>query len=437
MSPDRWRLLLMAFSGALFGWMFDHALLGLVAGLGLYIYLLESDTRTMLEWLRHYREDRSPVLHGLQEDVIREIEVLRNHYRLREDKLSQFLQRFQDATTALPDALVMLNPDNRIEWANVRAAEYLGINWPQDHKQRVANLIRYPQLLEYLEQGDSERDGKGLSLPAPDDPQLKLEYRVMPYGDNLKLLIARDITQIEQINQMRRDFIANASHELRTPLTVIAGYLEAMEDDSVLQDAGLVPQVRQMRTQAARMQALIEDLLMLSALETGRPGDKPQIVSVAEMLENIQREAISLSGLRAHDIRLNADSDIQLRGDHNQLYSAFSNLVVNAVQYTPPGGTISIDWYADNDGAHMQVADTGEGIAAEHIPRLTERFYRVDKGRSRDSGGTGLGLAIVKHILSRHQARLHIESEPKKGSVFQCNFPPQSVVLRSQKTQTG
>lgn len=427
----------MALSGTLFGWMFDHALLGLVAGLGLYIYLLESDTRTMLEWLRHYREDRSPVLHGLQEEVIREIEVLRNHYRLREDKLSQFLQRFQDATTALPDALVMLNPDNRIEWANVRAAEYLGIKWPQDHKQRVANLIRHPRLLEYLEQGDSERDGKGLSLPAPDDPQLRLEYRVMPYGENLKLLIARDITQIEQINQMRRDFIANASHELRTPLTVIAGYLEAMEDDSVLKDANLVPQVRQMRTQAARMQALIEDLLMLSALETGQPGDKPQIVSVAEMLENIQREAISLSGQREHRVVLNADNDLQLRGNHNQLYSAFSNLVINAVQYTPPGGTITIDWYADSEGAHMQVTDTGEGIAAEHIPRLTERFYRVDKGRSRESGGTGLGLAIVKHILSRHQARLHIDSQAGVGSTFRCDFPAASIVSKSRLQAAG
>lgn len=431
MKEDIWRLAGLLTAGFLVGLLFGYPALGIAAGLGLYSCLLLHDSRRLHRWLDKHRDEEPPLLHGYHEEIIHEIEALQRHHRQREEKLTQFLKRFQEATSALPDAVLILNQDDCIEWANRQALYYLGIRWPQDASQRLANLIRHPDLLEYLKQQGQSGDTKGVTLPSPEDANLQIEYRVMPYGDQLRLMVARDVTQIHQINQMRRDFIANASHELRTPLTVIAGYLESMDGDVQSSAADLQPQIRQMRNQAARMQTLIEELLMLSSLETASSDRPEEVVAVPEMLANIYKEAQTLSGDRKHIFSLDVDHELYMRGNYNELYSAFSNLVVNAVQYTPPAGIIRIRWYKDEAGAHMKVSDTGEGIAPEHIPRLTERFYRVDKGRSRQSGGTGLGLAIVKHIMNHHRGSLLIESEIGKGSVFRCDFHTDLIVRKS------
>lgn len=408
----------------------------LVAGLAAYVYWRERGLAQLLKWLRSRKEDDAPQFSGLLGDICREITYLRGRHRNREDKLSLFLKRFKEATAALPDAVVILDQENRIEWANARAEDYLGIRWPQDARQRIANLIRYPELLAYLRSTRDATELKELSLSSPEDSGLKLDIRVLPYGDNLRLMVARDITRMQQVDQMRKDFIANASHELRTPLTVIAGYLEALEDDAALPDE-LRPKVKQMRAQAKRMQALIEDLLMLSALETEDKTRRDEVVAVPDLLSAIYKEAKTLSGGRNHVFSLEADPGLHIQGDPHELYSAFFNIVQNAVQYTPARGVIRIAWYADEEGAHLMVSDTGEGIAPEHIPRLTERFYRVDKGRSRDSGGTGLGLAIVKHVLTRHGAKLHIESALGKGSTFRCDFPPRLIVRAGARSDSG
>lgn len=430
MRQEGWLLLGLVAAGLLLGAILGYPAMGMAVALAVFAGLQIRDSRRVLQWLRHQQDESTPVVHGYHEELVDEIQKLRQYHRQREDRLSQFLKRFQQATVALPDAIIILDQEDRIEWANQRAQDYLGIRWPQDVGQRLANLIRHPKLIEYLKKQGQSGDIYGVTLPAPEDSTLQLEFRVIPYGDNLRLLVTRDVSQIQQINQMRRDFIANASHELRTPLTVISGYLESMEGDTDSSSADLQPQFQQMRKQTRRMQTLIEDLLMLSSLETQSQKRHQEIVEVPDMLAGIYNEAESLSGERKHVFVLDVDQELFLRGNHNELYSAFSNLVANAVQYTPPGGIIRIRWYEDETGAHMKVSDTGEGIAPEHIPRLTERFYRVDKGRSRESGGTGLGLAIVKHIMSRHQGRLHIDSEPAKGSIFRCDFPP-DIIARS------
>ncbi len=423
MKEHIWRLAGFGSAGLVLGAILSHPLAGLAAGLAGYCFLLIRDSRRLYEWLNRLHDEAAPQLHGYHGDIVRKIENLRRYHRQREDRLSQFVKRIQKATAALPDAILILDNDDRIEWANQQAAEYLGIKWPQDKGQRLANLIRHPHLLAYLKEQRQSGDIKGVTLPSPEADDLQIEYRVILYGDDLRLLIARDVTQVQQINQMRRDFIANASHELRTPLTVIAGYLESMDGDMDSSSADMQPLFRQMRNQANRMQTLIEDLLMLSTLESDSDEHESEPVAVADIMSSIYKEATTLSGEQKHIFVLDIDDDLLIRGNHNELYSAFSNLVVNAVQYTPAGGMIRIRWYEDELGAHLKVSDTGEGIAPGHIPRLTERFYRVDKDRSRESGGTGLGLAIVKHVMQRHRGGLYIDSELGKGSIFRCDFP--------------
>jgi two-component system phosphate regulon sensor histidine kinase PhoR len=249
-----------------------------------------------------------------------------------------------------------------------------------------------------------------------------LSVSVIPYGDNQHLLLGHDITQLHRLEQIRSDFIANVSHELRTPLTVIAGFLETMRDAEDCTQEFQRPLLL-MAQQTARMRNIVEDLLFLSRLESEPATDRGTPVVVADLLKTIYEEAQVLSG-EQHHITLEVDETVIIYGHTEELHSAFSNLVYNAVRYTPPGGDISIRWYQDAEGIHLAVHDTGEGIAPEHLPRLTERFYRIDVGRSRLQGGTGLGLAIVKHVLNRHKGHLHIESEVGKGSLFRCDFSP-------------
>lgn len=335
------------------------------------------------------------------------------------------LSRFQEATTAMPDATVVLSPYEEIEWMNQAAHDLLGFAYPRDVGHRVGNLLRHPDFLAFLNQQDYE---KSVQIPSPVHERNVLSIRIIPYGKDQRLLIARDITHIQRLEQMRRDFVANVSHELRTPLTVVAGYLEAMQDESDDLGDQWGRTVSVMRQQTERMQRIVEDLLMLSRLETQRDHAGHEACSVPSLLAVICDDARRVSGEQRHEISLEADNDLWLQGNDAELRSLFSNLVFNAVRYTPAGGRIHVKWSQEGDAACFSVADTGIGIAPQHVPRLTERFYRVDVGRSRDSGGTGLGLAIVKHVLLRHEGRLEITSRLGEGSTFTARFPAERVV---------
>jgi two-component system phosphate regulon sensor histidine kinase PhoR len=292
-------------------------------------------------------------------------------------------------------------------------------------------MIRHPGFVAYLRTGDF---GEPLMLRAARDTLLEL--RVIEFGEDQKLLNSRDVTAAERLEIVRRDFVANVSHELKTPVTVLSGFVETLADESFeLPAAQRRRFLALMAEQAKRMQRLIEDLLVLSALESSVSAADEQPIDVRSFVERLAEEARALSGGR-HRVEAAFDADYQLLGSPKELHSAFSNLVSNAVRYTPEGGTVRLAWQAGDDGAVFTVSDTGIGIEPRHIPRLTERFYRVDSGRSRDTGGTGLGLAIVKHALTRHQAVLRITSEPGRGSSFSAVFPP-GRILRSSRAEAA
>lgn len=426
---DLKRFLIVVLFSLIIGLAVSHVAISLLVGVTLFSIWQYRILYRVYTWLLSRNESNPPEQSGLVDALCSEIDFLRNRQRQRTQKLTGYLSRFQAATGALPDAVIILGVRGEIEWANDKATEYLGIRWPQDNRNRLVNLIRHPRLSEFLVKNHQTSE-KGLQLESPTNPGQILEFRLVPYGESQKLLVARDITEIQRAYQMRRDFIANASHELRTPLTVISGYLESFDDDREEFPEQVRSQIKQMRTQTARMQRLIEDLLTLSELETNRQDPLKETVRVPEMLGSIYQEAQGVSGIMNHIFYLESDPDLWLKGNTRELYSAFSNIVFNAVQHTPAEGIVRMRWYEDDQGAHFEVIDNGEGIAREHLHRLTERFYRVDKGRSRDKGGTGLGLAIVKHVLVRHGGSLHIVSEPGKGSTFRCDFPRKNIKHR-------
>ncbi len=429
MKYDIWRFIGVLFLSGLAGTVTGHFSLCFIVGLLLFIWWQYREFSKILFWLKKRKEVSSPSQSGIVDETCREIDYLRDRNKSRKLKLSGYLRRFQEGAGALPDAVIILGAHSEIEWANAKAQEYIGVLWPKDAGLRLSNLVRYPKLIEYLNSSESEL-GKGLQITSPVNFKLVLEVRVSPYGDTQKLLVARDITAISRTNQMRKDFIANASHELRTPLTVISGYLEGFVDDGQCPPEWL-GYLQQMRSQSTRMQRLIEDLMQLSGLETDPAKREHDVISIPDMLLTIANEARSLSGFMNHDIKLEVDKGLYLNGKQQEIYSIFSNLVFNAVQYTPEHGRIELDWYEDETGAHFSVRDNGLGIAPEHIPRLTERFYRIDAGRSREKGGTGLGLAIVKHALARYDGSLFIESDLNKGSLFRCDLP-KAHVLRAE-----
>jgi two-component system phosphate regulon sensor histidine kinase PhoR len=352
------------------------------------------------------------------------------HRRVRirlgqQQALAETLARFREAVQALPDAIIAFNRDRHIEWLNERAESYFAISAQVDRGQALFNLIRHPDFVSYIE---AARFDEPLIYRGGRVEGLTLMLQVIPYGTEQNLLVARDISRIERMETMRRDFIANVSHELKTPLTVVAGFAEMLADDHASHADDEVKHYLQLiHGQTARMQRLIEDLLTLSALESGSSPANEERVEIEPMLQSILADAKALSAGR-HEISLNMDSPAAIAGCANELRSAFSNLAANAVRYTPTGGRIDLIWRGCADGAEFVVADTGIGIAAQHLPRLTERFYRVDRSRSRETGGTGLGLAIVKHVLTRHRATLEIDSEPGQGSRFIARFPRRALL---------
>ena len=328
----------------------------------------------------------------------------------------------------MPDGTGVLNGQWQIRWFNEAAARLLALTRHQDIGQHVGNLVRHPAFTRYIAGGDFR---EAVEIPAPADAERRVTLRVVPYGDGERLLLARDVTRLHRLEQMRREFVANASHELRSPLTVIAGYLdalsEALAEDEQLRKDWEQP-IRQMRSQSERMSATISDLLELSRLETTADAGDDREIHVQGLLARIREEALA-AGRGPTDVLLEFDTGVRLYGVEREIYSAFSNVVFNAMRYTPPGGCVRLRWYLRGEEPCFSVADTGIGIAKEHIARLTERFYRVDPSRDRNTGGTGLGLAIVKHVLQRHGAHLEIESTPGEGSQFTCVFPARRAIV--------
>jgi two-component system phosphate regulon sensor histidine kinase PhoR len=368
-----------------------------------------------------------PFPKGLWGEVYRSIAQYQQRGRKRRKRQIRFIRRFREAANAVPDALAILGKQQQIEWANPAAADLMSIHWPQDEGRRLTDIIAHPELPGFVEAGEY---GRHLDIAPEHNRSIMLSLRITPFGERKRqrLVVGRDITKVYHLNMIRRDFVANASHELRTPLTVIAGFLESLADAPATPAAHRRP-LSLMQGQTERMRSIVEDLLTLSRLEMDDPADEHKPVDVSRELDLILHEAQVLSG-GAHRFQTQVDAGLLLLGNQAELRSAFSNLVHNAVRHTPEGTTIRIGWRPDVDGPLFWVEDNGEGIAPEHLPRLTERFYRVDLARSRLSGGTGLGLAIVKHVLNRHEGRLLIASELGQGSRFACRFPAERGVRR-------
>ncbi|TVP90910.1 MAG: two-component system sensor histidine kinase PhoR [Thioalkalivibrio sp.] len=410
--------------------------LGLLTGHWLLVFLLGAlaalawdwvNLRRLERWLRLGRKLDPPTSVGLWGDIFDGLHRMRKRSRDRDQRRRKLVRNYRDSIKAMPDATVVLSDDYQIEWCNQAALELLGLRWPRDEGQRISNILRHPEFVAFLFL--YQRDARAISLPSPVDGRRWLEVRLVPHAKKRHLLLARDITAVRRLETMRSDFVANVSHELRTPLTVIYGVSETLGQE-LGEDPEYARSLQLLQEQAERMKTLVDDLLLLARLETGaRTGDIGW-VDVPGLLSGLTEEGRLLSGPRHHEITLEAEQGLAIRGNEKELRSAFANLLANAVNYTPDGGQIELRWFADPSGAHLQVRDTGIGIAEQHIDRLTERFYRVDPGRSKSRGGTGLGLAIVKHVLMRHEGRLNIESEPGKGSTFTCSFPPR-ILRRS------
>ena len=371
--------------------------------------------RRLTRWLEDPRSEYPPRSYGAWDRLHAVLHRSRRESSRRQAELVHAVKRWQEAARALPEGVVILDHD-RVEWLNDMARVHLELDPDKDEGRPITHLVRIPAFTEYLEAGEFARP---VIVESPFSEGRILSIQGVDYGEGQRLVLTRDITQFRQVETMRREFVANVSHELRTPLTVVSGFIETLREESDPQAARRYLDL--MADQAGRMPRLVEDLLTLSSLESAPPPPMEDRVGMAGLLERLGAEARALSAGR-HEIVVEPAAPLDLSGSESELASAFGNLVSNAVRYTPAGGTITLRWRREGEGAAFEVQDTGIGIPPEHLPRLTERFYRVDRGRSRETGGTGLGLAIVKHALVRHGAWLHIASEPGQGSTFSARF---------------
>jgi two-component system phosphate regulon sensor histidine kinase PhoR len=380
------------------------------------------------EWLSDARLENIPEAGGIWDEVFSGLYKMVKQHNQTKQELAAELQHIEQATSALPEGVAILNELNRIEWCNPLAQQHFDLDPEHDILQDITYLVRQPDFIEYL--NESNFNEPLIMRPARQDDMV-LSIKLIPYGGDKRLLISRDITQFERIEAMRRDFVANVSHELRTPLTVVSGFVENLEDMPDLNQDSARRALHLMAEQTRRMDNLVADLLTLSRLENEQSQLREEIVDMSALIDEIYRDGQLLSSDK-HTLRLEMQSKANLLGNRDELHSAFSNLLGNAIRYTPEGGDILLSWAEQDDQLVFSVKDSGIGIAPEHLPRLTERFYRVDRSRSRETGGTGLGLAIVKHIAMRHQAKFEITSEEGKGSTFSLLFPGKRKVLLSE-----
>jgi len=416
-------LLLLLGAGAAIGWFYDHAVWGLLVAA---LLALSWQVRQLLSFDRALRTgnfDDFRYGEGIWEQIFSRFRFEHDRAARRKQNYRMLLREVRKSTNAMPDGAVILDANNEIITCNRAAKQLAGLKRKKDRGQRVDNILRDPGLTHLLKSGDHKST---IEIMSPVNVGDWLDCRVVPYGADQKLLLLRDVTERIRLTKIRRDFVANASHELRSPLTIISGYLDAIADDEGKPESWAKP-VSQMQTQAGRMRRMLAELLELSRLESAGTATSDQPVDVLGLIESTTQ---ALEG-HANVARMiiDAGSSAKLQGNSAEIETVIVNLLSNAIRFTPADGEITVSWHSGSDGADLIVADSGEGIDPEHIPRLTERFFRVDKGRSRDDGGVGLGLAIVKHVLARHDAELLVTSEAGTGSVFRCHFPVDRVVV--------
>lgn len=417
-----------ALAGVLAGWPVGVAILAAILLVYLLIHLRYLG---MLErWLSAPAARAAPEGGGLWEQTFSSLYQLMRIQSSSQSKLSAAADRFQSAAQAIPDGVVILDEDDAIQWCNPVAERHLGIDNHADHGRPIQYLLRQTAFTQYLA---SLNYAEPVIMKSPNFHDTTLSIQLVPFGDAQKLLLSRDISALERVVQMRRDFVANVSHELRTPLTVVGGFLETLLDNETIDRTQRRHFEELMLDQTKRMQNLVQDLLTLSRLESSDNAATDDYIDMQRLLQSLQEAAKSLSGGR-HEIEFACEFDAGLIGSEAEIYSALSNLVSNAIRYTPERGSVKVRWSRRGVDGTFSVEDNGPGIEAQHLPRLTERFYRVDRSRSRETGGTGLGLSIVKHVLTRHQARLEIQSAPGKGSTFVAVFPARRVSAKSRPT---
>ncbi len=414
---------LMVWGAGFAGWYLWNLTIGIAISFLILTALVIVQLRYMYQlslWLDKPEEVRLSDGWGSWTEIFAKLYRLRRDDERSRNELAEWLSRFRLAMSQLPDGVVIMDDVLFLEWCNPIAEQHLGLSMAKDKGMRVTNLVRSPEFIDYIILGRYEEP---LTLALG---ERKLIVRLIPFENRRQILVTHDVTDMERIDQMRRDFIANASHELRTPLTVINGFLEIAQMQPDLDPETRTRHLALMVDQGKRMQNLVDDMLVLTRLESLDYPVREEVIDMHSLLGQVRAEGEALSAGR-HKVLLEFDGP-RLKGSHEELRSAIGNLVSNAVRYTPDGGEITIRWMKNAQGPYCAVSDTGIGIKPEHIARLTERFYRVDKGRSRETQGTGLGLAIVKHVLARHDAHLRIESEEGKGSTFTIQFPMLAAV---------
>lgn len=417
------RLCLLLSLAAVIGFALGHVSWVMLGSLcAYYLYNLYQLRRFNLWLNRNASEDNSepPESFGLWGDIFDGIYRLQKKERRANSYLSNIINKAQESSAALEMAIVMINGQGNLDWWNFAAEKHLGLHFPNDRNQSITNLIRNPSFSEYFH---SENYDETLKMEAPKDNRKTLEFQIALFGENERLMIVRDITQLHRLESMRKDFVGNVSHELGTPITVIKGYLEAILGNLDQLDEKWHKPMQQMQQQSMRMENIVRDLLILSSLETKGLTKTQDIIDINGLFTEIESDTQQMFKDKAHTFELVCPPSLSLTGKHSELYSAISNLVVNAAKYTPAGGHIKLSANQGVESLDITVEDNGPGIESHHIPRLTERFYRVDGSRSSETGGTGLGLAIVKHILARHEAELEISSNYGKGSCFTCRLP--------------
>ncbi|AGQ90186.1 phosphate regulon sensor histidine kinase PhoR [Vibrio parahaemolyticus] len=420
-----WELAFFYTPWVIVGWIFGYMPWLLLAATALQlVWHLHNQVR-LSSWLWDEKRLTPPSGSGNWESLFNGLYRLQQRQRRKRKELTNLIRRFRNGAESLPDAVVVFRAEGNIVWCNRLAQHLLGFHWPEDSGQPISNLIRTPDFIKYLNKKDFSEP---LEMRSPLNVERMLELRIVPYTEGEHLMVVRDVSQLKQLEGMRRNFFANVSHELRTPMTVLQGYLEMTEDPDMIVGPMWTKAHGVMTEQLNRMNSLVNQLLTLSKIEAAPMHELEDVVNVPAMLEVLEKEAISLSGDDQHKLKFDVDTSLRVLGDDDQLRSAISNLVYNAVKYTHPGANIHVRWYQTAQGACLEVEDSGDGIEPQHLHRLTERFYRVDKARSRDTGGSGLGLAIVKHALSHHDSHLEIQSEVGVGSKFSFVLPSRLVV---------
>ncbi|NOI12447.1 phosphate regulon sensor histidine kinase PhoR [Vibrio hepatarius] len=407
------------------GWIFGYMPWLLLAATVIQLVWHLHNQMRLSAWLWDEKRLTPPSGSGNWESLFNGIYRLQQRQRKKRKELTNLIRRFRNGAESLPDAVVVFRGEGNIVWCNRLAQHLLGFKWPDDSGQPISNLIRTPDFIKYLNKKDFSEP---LEMRSPLNVERMLELRIVPYTEGEHLMVVRDVSQLKQLEGMRRNFFANVSHELRTPMTVLQGYLEMTEDPDMVVGPMWSKAHGVMTEQLNRMNSLVNQLLTLSKIEAAPMHELDEVVNVPAMLEVLEKEAASLSGDQEHKLKFEVDEKLRVLGDEDQLRSAISNLVYNAVKYTPAGAEINVRWYKTPQGACLEVQDSGDGIEPQHLHRLTERFYRVDKARSRDTGGSGLGLAIVKHALTHHDSHLNIQSQVGVGSKFSFVLPKRLVV---------